>query len=140
MTRRLYAPFLVILMIAIVGLILPDLVHTTASYDAHQVSSQAKAQSVAPKGHNDREARPSPQKPGNGQEATSVYIITLKDNTTPAQFQAYRQQLIKQGAVIKYEYSIIKGFAVYIKPSQVQSIKKDPLVKNIEKDQEVHTL
>ncbi|KAA1073838.1 hypothetical protein PGTUg99_006071 [Puccinia graminis f. sp. tritici] len=97
MTHRLSAPFLIILMIAIVGLILPDLVHTTASYDAHQVSSQAKAQSVAPKGYNDREARPSSQKPGNGQEATSVYIITLKDNTTPAQFQAYRQQLIKQG-------------------------------------------
>ncbi|KAA1073839.1 hypothetical protein PGTUg99_006071 [Puccinia graminis f. sp. tritici] len=77
MTHRLSAPFLIILMIAIVGLILPDLVHTTASYDAHQVSSQAKAQSVAPKGYNDREARPSSQKPGNGQEATSVYISSV---------------------------------------------------------------
>ncbi|KAI9600400.1 hypothetical protein H4Q26_000183 [Puccinia striiformis f. sp. tritici PST-130] len=64
--------------------------------------------------------------------------VTLKDGTTKEQFQAYKQQLIKQGTDVKFDYELIKGFAISIAPSQVQSFKTDPLIKSIEKDSEVH--
>ncbi|WAQ92656.1 hypothetical protein PtA15_17A138 [Puccinia triticina] len=140
--HRLSASSLIILLIAIVGLTLPNLASANVSSGDHSVSSQGQTQSVTSKGlQNGEEARTASQNSGySAKEPMSVYIITLKDNTTEAQFNAFKQKLIKQGAVIKYEYSIIKGFAVSIKPSQVQALKKDPLVKIIEKDQEVHTL
>ncbi|KAI9625779.1 hypothetical protein KEM48_010732 [Puccinia striiformis f. sp. tritici PST-130] len=42
-----------------------------------------------------------------------------------------------EGAVILYEYAIIKGFAVSIKPSHLKTLQKDPLVVDIEQDQRV---
>ncbi|PLW15563.1 hypothetical protein PCANC_15845 [Puccinia coronata f. sp. avenae] len=136
---RLSAPFLVFLLIAILGLVLPDLASATISPGTDPVSDQTQASSLTK-----REPHPSPKGskqsvPVTNQEK-SVYIITLKDGTTDEEFQAYKQYLISRGIEIKYEYNIIKGFAVSTKPSEIQPLENDPLVKSIEKDQEVHTL
>ncbi|KAA1124746.1 hypothetical protein PGTUg99_033633 [Puccinia graminis f. sp. tritici] len=56
------------------------------------------------------------------------------------QYELYKQQLIDQGAQIKHEYFsiILKGYAVSLKPSKLQSFQQDPLVKDVEMDQKVH--
>ncbi|KAI7950458.1 hypothetical protein MJO29_009132 [Puccinia striiformis f. sp. tritici] len=59
------------------------------------------------------------QKPSSGtKQRKTVYIITLDATAT-------------EGAVILYEYAIIKGFAVSIKPSHLKTLQKDPLVVDI---------
>jgi len=79
-------------------------------------------------------ATPEPQEP------KSDFIITLKQDTTKEQFEAYKQQLLDQGSEIRHEYFsiILKGFAVALRPSMLQSFQQDPLVKDIEMDQKVH--
>ncbi|KAH9440287.1 hypothetical protein MJO28_016544 [Puccinia striiformis f. sp. tritici] len=79
-------------------------------------------------------ASPEPQEP------KAAYIVTLKKETTKEQFEVYKQQLLDQGADIKHEYYsiILKGFAVSLKPTKLQTFQQDPLVTDIEMDQQVH--
>ncbi|KAH9451358.1 hypothetical protein MJO28_009109 [Puccinia striiformis f. sp. tritici] len=126
--------FFIVLLIAIVALILPDRASTTVSPIANQ------APSLNPEdlqfGQNYRSV--GSQKPSSGtKQRKTVYIITLDATATEAQILAYKQRLRKQGAVILYEYAIIKGFAVSIKPSHLKTLQKDPLVVDIEQDQRV---
>ncbi|KAH9446446.1 hypothetical protein MJO29_016084 [Puccinia striiformis f. sp. tritici] len=120
--------FLFTLLLTIVALTLPDPASTSISPGSHSVSSQSQSAHTAR----------SPKAASGTEAPKSVYIITLKDGTTREQFQAYKQQLIKQGTDVKFDYELIKGFAISIAPSQVQSFKTDPLIKSIEKDSEVH--
>ncbi|EHS64198.1 hypothetical protein PGT21_015651 [Puccinia graminis f. sp. tritici] len=82
----------------------------------------------------------SSESPEPDQEPKIDYIITLKQDTTKEQYELYKQQLIDQGAQIKHEYFsiILKGYAVSLKPSKLQSFQQDPLVKDVEMDQKVH--
>lgn len=83
---------------------------------------------------------PASTQPEEPQEPKQDYIITLKKNTTPEQFEAYKQRLLDQGSVINHEYNsvILKGFAVSIGPSKLQSFQQDAQVQDIEPDQKVH--
>ncbi|KNZ61465.1 uncharacterized protein VP01_1396g2 [Puccinia sorghi] len=54
------------------------------------------------------------------------------------QYRAFKKYLISHGVEIKHEYSLIKGYAVSLKPHQLQDLAHDPRIKLIEKDQEVH--
>ncbi|POW19956.1 hypothetical protein PSHT_04127 [Puccinia striiformis] len=121
--------FLFTLLLTIVALTLPDLASTSISPGSHSVSSQSQSAHTAR----------SPKAASGTEAPKSLHqLITLKDGTTKEQFQAYKQQLIKQGTDVKFDYELIKGFAISIAPSQVQSFKTDPLIKSIEKDSEVH--
>ncbi|KNZ61470.1 hypothetical protein VP01_1396g7 [Puccinia sorghi] len=110
------APFLAFLWIALLGLALSNPAHSAVIPSADLVSSY-QANSL-----HRREPRASPSGAEESERITqapeSVYIR------------------IK----IKFEYEVIKGYAVWLNQSQLQAIKKDPRVKTIEEDSTVHTV
>lgn len=118
----------------------------TASATDHMGDSDLPPSSSAPAPDRESQADKSDDNPPSiratpePQEPKTDFIITLKQDTTKEQFEAYKQQLLDQGSEIRHEYFsiILKGFAVALRPSMLQSFHQDPLVKDIEMDQKVH--
>lgn len=135
---RSSAPFLAFLWIALLGLALSYPAHSavipsTDSASSYQANSVHRRVRRAPPPANAEKSEPVTP------ASESVYIITLDEKTTPEQYAAFKKYLIDQGIKIKFEYNIIKGFAVYLNQSQLQTIKNDSRVKIIEKDSTVNT-
>ncbi|KAJ2975682.1 hypothetical protein NQ176_g5387 [Zarea fungicola] len=62
------------------------------------------------------------------------YIVTLKDEATPEQVKATKDQVIKQGGKIIHEYDIIKGFSVSYPDDAITTLESHEHVKAVEPD------
>ncbi|MBW0519963.1 hypothetical protein O181_059678 [Austropuccinia psidii MF-1] len=81
-----------------------------------------------------------PSRRPNHKESKMSYIITFKEDTTQQQLDDYEHQLVSQGGHITHRYtSVLKGFAVKIEPSALNSLQQNPQITGIEPDGEVHT-
>ncbi|KXJ92473.1 hypothetical protein Micbo1qcDRAFT_204448 [Microdochium bolleyi] len=67
------------------------------------------------------------------------YIVTCKEDATPDDVKALKQQVRDQGGNITHEYNLIKGFAVTYPEDAVQTLENHEHVKAVEADQEVRT-
>jgi len=121
------------------------------SVSTDEDSSNQKGPAANPQGDDDKSEELKSNEPekssdaGSGesqqiQEPMSDYIITLKKDTTKAQMDEYAAQIIQNGGKIKQTYDsiILKGFAVSVKNSLVQTLDDNPIVRDVEPDGEVH--
>ncbi|PLW15564.1 hypothetical protein PCANC_10692 [Puccinia coronata f. sp. avenae] len=131
------ASFLLVLLISALGLILPGLTSAAVVPGAHAVSHQTS--SLDRRGSHPSSASSTKSERAAQEEPLSVYIIMLVESTTAQQYANYKKYLTQQGIKIKYEYNDIKGFAVWLKASQVKAFQKDKKVDTIEKDSSVST-
>ena len=65
------------------------------------------------------------------------YIVSCKDDASDDQIKAAKDDAIKQGGTIGYEYSLTKAFQVMFPEDRVTTFEKHEHVKEIEEDKKV---
>ncbi|POW06028.1 hypothetical protein PSTT_09312 [Puccinia striiformis] len=149
--QRFSNRFLIVCLIAIIGLVLPNLVSSAVTPSVPGVSGEFN--------------QPGPQKPKTGtgtSKAAVVYIITYDDIATDEQIQTFEQKLVlnsrcyihyhyphttwnthfpnyplsPQEIDILYQYKELHGISVSMTAAQKKLIKDDPIIIGIKKDKE----
>ncbi|KAI7941772.1 hypothetical protein MJO29_013846 [Puccinia striiformis f. sp. tritici] len=123
--QRFSNRFLIVCLIAIIGLVLPNLVSSAVTPSVPGVSGEFN--------------QPGPQKPKTGtgtSKAAVVYIITYDDIATDEQIQTFEQKLVSNKIDILYQYKELHGISVSMTAAQKKLIKDDPIIIGIKKDKE----
>ncbi|OAA68363.1 peptidase inhibitor I9 [Niveomyces insectorum RCEF 264] len=68
-----------------------------------------------------------------------TYIVTCKEDASPADVAAAKKHATDQGGKIGHEYNLIKGFSVTFPNDAVNTLSSSEHVKGVELDQEVKT-
>ncbi|KAH9443731.1 hypothetical protein Pst134EB_026128 [Puccinia striiformis f. sp. tritici] len=118
--QRFSNRFLIVCLIAIIGLVLPNLVSSAVTPSVPGVSGEFN--------------QPGPQKPKTGtgtSKAAVVYIITYDDIATDEQIQTFEQKLVSNKIDILYQYKELHGISVSMTAAQKKLIKDDPIIIGI---------